>query len=216
MDSEHAAGIIANMDRRHVGPPSPRCEQDRDNLVVLRGVSWAQYQAIVRAREKASPKLAYLDGVLEVVTKSFRHEFAKKFIARLLEMYAVECDVELIAAGETTWGSKTKQAGAEADECYFIDKVRSRPDLALEVVLTSGGIDKLEIYRRLRVREVWFWIESRFWLYALVDGIYQEIRASRVLAGIDLDELARIVLTTDDDEQTAAVRTYRDALRRRT
>ena len=30
------------------------------------------------------------------------------------------------------------------------------PELAIEVVYTSGGIDILKIYRRLGVKEVWF------------------------------------------------------------
>jgi hypothetical protein len=29
------------------------------------------------------------------------------------------------------------------------------------VIWTSGGIDKLEVYRRLRVREVWIWKSGR-------------------------------------------------------
>ncbi len=183
--------------------------------MVLRGVSWEQYEEICDARDKR-PRMAFLDGALELMTTSMRHELAKKLIARLLETYAVECTVALTGAGATTWRNKQRKAAVEADECYFIGPERERPDLALEVVFTSGGVDKLEIYRRLRVREVWFWIEGRFWLYALVDGKYQEVRTSRVLPHLDLDEIARILVTTDDEEdQTAVVRAYRDALRRR-
>jgi len=43
----------------------------------------------------------------------------------------------------------------EPDECYLVgDQDKSAPDLAIEVIGTSGGIDKLEIYRRLDVGEV--------------------------------------------------------------
>ncbi len=38
---------------------------------------------------------------------------------------------------------------------------REAPDLAIEVIWTSGGIDKLESYRGLGVGEVWFWREGR-------------------------------------------------------
>ena len=212
MDSDHAAGNITDMDHG-VGPPSPRYDDDRDHVVVVRGVSWEQYEAICEARDKR-PRLAFLDGELELMTTSMRHELAKKLIARLLEVYALERRVALTGAGETTWRNKRRKAAAEADECYFIGKGRKRPpDLALEVVFTSGGVDKLEIYRRLRVREVWFWIDGRFWLYALVDGNYEEIRESRILPDFDLDAIARILLTTDDDDdQTEIVRAYRDAL----
>jgi len=36
-----------------------------------------------------------------------------------------------------------------------------------EVVWTSGGIDKLEIYRRLGVGEVWRWKDSRIEIHVL-------------------------------------------------
>jgi len=211
VDSDHAAGTIKHM----VGPPLPRDRDDtRDHVVVLRNITWEQYVALSDAREKSRPKLTYLDGVLEVVTKGLVHETAKSLLARLLEMYAVECDVELTGAGETTWQNKEKRAGLEADECYFLDDNREYPDLATEVVVTSGGVDKLEVYRRLGVREVWFWIKNRFWLYYLVDDQYERIRASRVVPEFDFDDVADIMQATDGNH-TSAVRAYRDALRAR-
>ena len=210
MDSDHAADIIGSM----VGPPFSH-DNTRDNVVVLRNITWAQYQALRDSREKHQPKLTYLDGVLEVVTKGRIHEGTKGFIRRLFEMYALERDIELTSLGETTWQDEDKHVGVEADECYFLDMDREYPDLAIEVVVTSGGIDKLEAYRRLSVREVWFWIDNRFWLYTLVKGRYRKIRASRVIAGFDFDDVAEIILTTTPGTQTAAVRAYRDALRAR-
>ena len=41
------------------------------------------------------------------------------------------------------------------------------PDLVIEVVVTSGGINKLEVYRRLQVPEVWFWENEEFSVYHL-------------------------------------------------
>jgi len=50
----------------------------------------------------------------------------------------------------------------------------SKPDLAIEVVGSSGGIDKLEIYRKLGVREVWYWQRRRITPYVLVGDAYEE------------------------------------------
>lgn len=207
-----SAGILSFM---AVAPPLPRLDGDRDHVVVLRNTSWEQYEALLAARGEATrPKLAYLDGELEIMTTSRRHELGKKLIARLLEMWAVETGVELIGAGETTFRREAKLAGLEPDECYFVDEHAEKevPDIALEVVHTSGGVAKLEIYRRLGVREVWFWIDGHFWIYALDGEGYVELRASRLLPGFDLDEVARIVWTSDD-KQTDVVRRYRDKLR---
>ena len=151
------------------------------------------------------------------MTTSRRHELAKTLIARLLEMFAVECGVELNGAGETTFRKRAKEAGLDADECYFLDSHADKPapDLALEVVHTSGGVEKLEIYRRLGVGEVWFWIDGHFWVYGLAEARDVELRASQLVPGFDLDEIARIVVTSMDAGQTATVREYRERLQRR-
>jgi Uma2 family endonuclease len=212
-----AAGVatIQAMDRA-IRPPAPRYQEERDQIVVIGNVPWSQYESLLRTRgEQRRPRYAYLDGVLEIMTTSLAHELDKKLLARLLEIFALETRVELIGAGETTWRRKAKKAGAEADECYFIDKVKGAPQLAVEVVHTSGGIDKLEVYRRLGVCEVWFWISGRFWLYTLVDGTYEEIRASRLLPDFDFDTITHLLMTRDDDAQTETVRRYRASLRRR-
>jgi Uma2 family endonuclease len=196
-------------------PPSPSRE-DRDQVVVMRGVSWAVYQTLLDARgERSRPRLAYLDGELEIMTTSRRHEIGKKMLARLLEAYALEREDMLNAVGGATFQKELEEAGLEPDECYCVGPMREFPDLALEIVQTSGGIDKLEIYRRLGVGEVWFWIDGAIWVYILVRGKFRQAEKSRAFPRLDLHELARIVLTTDDSNQNAAIRAYVTELRRR-
>ncbi|MFN9407014.1 MAG: Uma2 family endonuclease, partial [Dolichospermum sp.] len=43
---------------------------------------------------------------------------------------------------------------------------RKRPDLVIEVVVSSGGIDKLEAYKRLQIPEVWFWMNDELLFYS--------------------------------------------------
>jgi hypothetical protein len=44
---------------------------------------------------------------------------------------------------------------------------KRRPDLAIEAVWTSGGIDKLEIYRRIQIDEVWYRENDHITVYGL-------------------------------------------------
>lgn len=211
---------MENMDRTpaRVEPPVPfewELERGRDQIVVLQNISWDQYVALNDARDGRQPQFAYLDGELELVTVSLRHEFVKKLIARLVEAFAEETGAKLNGFGGATLRKKAKRAGCEPDEWYCVGKAKQTPDIAIEVVHTSGGIDKLEVYRRLGAREVWFFISGRFWIYRLVDGAYREVERSVALPRIDLVDLARIVAATDDSEQTDAVRAYRRTLRRR-
>lgn len=78
-----------------------------------------------------------------------------------------------------------------------------------------GDIDKLEIYRRLKVTEVWFWEKGRFSIHRLSRGRYTQVERSGVLPDLDFDELTRIVAATDESHQTEAVRAYRKALHTR-
>ena len=50
-----------------------------------------------------------------------------------------------------TLKQRDKQAGKEPDECYCLYTDKDIPDLAIEVIYTSGGIDTLEIYRRIGI-----------------------------------------------------------------
>jgi hypothetical protein len=75
---------------------------------------------------------------------------------------------------------------------------------------TSGGINKLEIYKKLRVREVWLHRRERVKVYALRAGSCAPIEKSEVPAGVDLEELPRFAGV---GPMTRAVREYRDAPR---
>src|SRR5205823_2941221 len=106
-----------------------------------------------------------------------------------------------------------RERGLEPDECYCVGTaLRESPDIALEVVLTSGGLNKLAIYEGLSVPEVWFWRNERFEIYLLADDGYQAAARSRLVPGLDLEQLADVIRT--HDTQHAAVKAYRALLRR--
>src|SRR5277367_6235878 len=121
---------------------------DLDQRVVLHGVFWERFLAVVAARgESSAVRVTYLAGELELMSPSFDHESVKTMIGRLVEAYADELGLDLYGAGSWTLKSKLKKLGVEPDECYSIGKPSRVPDLAIEVVWTSGGLDKLEVYR---------------------------------------------------------------------
>jgi Uma2 family endonuclease len=81
----------------------------------------------------------------------------------------------------------------EADKSYELGADRECPDLAIEVVVTSGGINKLEAYKRLKIPEVWFWEKSRLSLYALGEQGYEQIVSSQLFPELDISLLVRCV-----------------------
>jgi Uma2 family endonuclease len=187
-----------------------------DQIVVLRNATWADYQRLLKIRrDRSIPRLAYLEGAIELMSPSNEHELITSLIGRLVEVWCEEREIEFSPVGSWTLENKRTKRAVEPDECYvFHGDPRSakRPDLAIEVVWTSGGLDKLDIYRRLGVRELWFWKKNQITIHALRGATYAEVTTSRVLPGIDLDQLTSFL---DRPTASHAIREYRAALRRR-
>ena len=186
-----------------------------DKIVVLRGATWADYQRMLEVRgEVSSPRLAFLEGALEIMTPSRRHEGLKFNIGRLVGTWCSENGIEFSGYGSWTLERKEDARGIEPDECYVFGNVSEpeRPDLAIEVVWTSGSIDKLEIYRKLGVREVWFWRRGQLTAHVLSGEAFAQVSESKVLPGIELAELASYL---DRPTASQAIREYRAALQAR-
>jgi Uma2 family endonuclease len=179
-------------------------------------VPWSHYEAELALRGEAPvPRLAYLEGVLEIMTPSKDHERIKSYIGRLVEAYALERGVDLSPYGAWTLKNAPRESGLEPDECYIVgaDQSKETPDLAIEVAWTSGGIDKLEIYRRLGIGEVWIWRDETIEVHVLgVDrSTYERTDGSALFPELDVTELGSLL-----DRPTAlqAVRAFRERLRR--
>jgi Uma2 family endonuclease len=155
--------------------------------------------------------MAYLMGDLEIMTPARPHEGLKFKIGHLVAVWCLETGIEFSGYGSWTLEGKSADHGVEPDECYVFGNVPEpeRPDLAIEVVWTSGGIDKLEIYRRLGVPEVWFWRRGRLTAHVLRGDQYAQVLESAVLPGIELTELAGFL---DRPTASQAIREYRAAL----
>ncbi len=195
--------------------PLPHTEEQR---LIMSDVTWEQYSTLVNAYidEYPSLRMTYLEGVLEIMTTSNEHERLKTIIARLLEMYFVEKRINLNGYGQTTFRKEAAQRGLEPDECYCLGELREVPDIAIEIALTSGVIDKLEVYRGLGIPEVWFWLpkQQQWKLYHLREELnqlkYENISRSEFLPELDFNLISQFIGTTN---QTEAVIAYRDALK---
>jgi Uma2 family endonuclease len=183
-----------------------------DKIILLHGATWADYQRHLEIRgDHSAPRLAFLEGVLEIMSPSRSHENLKSVIGRLVEVWCLERGVEFTTLGSWTLEKKEQSRGVEPDECYLFGGAseRERPDLAIEVVWTSGGLDRLDIHRKLGVREVWFWRRGRLTVHVQRGERYEEAPRSEVLPGIDLEELARFL---ERPTTSQAIREYRAAL----
>jgi len=195
-------------------PPIPLGEHvpTADERIVMHGVSWSHYEVELALRGDASvPRISYLDGEMELMSPSKHHERVKSYIGMLVEAYALERGVDLSPYGAWTLKAAPKRAGVEPDECYLIgaNQERETPDLVIEVIWTSGGIDKLEAYRRLRVPEVWFWKDGVIQIHTLSGELYATSDRSARLPGLDINLLASFL---EHPTAIQAVKAFRAAL----
>jgi len=192
----------------------PEALPANEQRLVLEGVTWQQYDTLVALFINQFPtlRMTYLEGMLELMTTSPEHERLKTIIARLIEAFAEELDLDLNGYGSATFRQAAAARGLEPDECYCLGELHEVSDIALEIVVTSGGIDKLEVYRGLKVKEVWFCQNQQMHIYGLTDGGrgYQALKTSQCLPQLDMTLLASYV---DSTSQTQAVKAYRRALR---
>jgi Uma2 family endonuclease len=195
------APILAPQNRSH----------DPDQRVILGGIDWWQFEAFLAIRgDSAGVRVTYLEGQLEIMSPSQGHEMLAKLIARLLEAYADEKGFVFEGYKSMTMRNAPKLRGIEPDECYAIGAPKDSPDLAVEVMWTHGGIDKLDVYRGLGVREVWIWQKDELKAYELRADAYVEISQSVVIPGLSPSFIAGFL---DCETQTEAVRKLRNALR---
>lgn len=184
-----------------------------DQRVFVR-LGWNAFEQFLKARGDGSAnRVTYLDGVLEIMSPSHAHELIKKNIARLLEAWALEADVAITGYGSWTLTQRKKRSGIEPDECYFVGVRGGRgvPDFAIEVVWTHGGLEKLDVYHRLGVREVWVWEGGNLQVHARRASGWVRPSRSGLLRQLDLKLLSRYATVED---QHRALKAFLAAVRR--
>lgn len=77
------------------------------------------------------------------------------------------------------------------------------------MIWTHGGLDKLEIYRVLGVREVWLWQDGRIEVHVLDGERYRASERSALLPTLDVGLISRFCARKG---QLAAVKGFLEAL----
>lgn len=178
---------------------------------VIHSLTWEQFEELDRSLESvAGVKLAYLDGNAEIMPISPEHEDFKSTLVRLLEALMDEKEIRYYKRGGPSLGNKALGARNEPDESYNFDTPKSAPDLVIEVVKTSGGINKLEGYRRLGVKEVWFWEDGVLAFHELQNDGYHTVERSGLLADLPIEAFCRYITYFDQYE---AVKEFKKLIR---
>jgi Uma2 family endonuclease len=148
--------------------------------------------------DRPGPRFYYLDGDLEIMSTSDEHERIKERIGNCMDIFFEEREIRDFARGQATM-RLAEQTGAEPDKSWCFDVEKKFPDLVLEIALTSGGLPKLEIYRRFGVPEVWIWRRGHLEVHCLLADRsgYDSASASRLLPNLPIAALEAAVAEPD-------------------
>ncbi|UNU26575.1 Uma2 family endonuclease [Microcoleus vaginatus] len=181
-----------------------------DEPILIDELSWREFKVVEQLLSRPGVRLSFLDGVLEIRRRpGEKHETIKERIGSLLDLYLLQMGIDYQPTGSMTLESPSGLVKPEADKSYKLGANREFPDLAVKVVVTRGGINKLEAYKRLEIPEVWFWENGALRMYSLGADGYAEVDRSQVLPDLDIVLLARCI---NIENHLHAMREFRQAI----
>ena len=171
---------------------------DEQRLLLPSHYSWQQFLGLeMWLADTSGLRITYLDGNIELMTLGETHEGIKSILRFLLEVYFIEKGIRFFPVGSATRRDEAKGVSFEPDESYYLGEKKSYPDLAIEIIVTSGNLNKLEKYSRFAIPEVWFWQNNQLFLYHWQESGYMQIYCSELLPDLDVDLLLKCLQIPD-------------------
>lgn len=172
----------------------PSWQSAVDQKVILNDVSWETYEQLLAEHTASGTHFAYDQGNLEIMVLSVEHEALKHILGLLVDLIAGEMEIEVYAAGSTTFRRKEFKRGFEPDACFYFQheaRVRGKkrldlrvdppPDLVIEIDITSPSLNKFPIFAALGIPEIWRYDGERVSIWRLEVGEYHELVESAML-----------------------------------
>lgn len=180
-----------------------------DQSIKLPGISWQTYQALMSELKTRRLRLTYNCGILEIMGRSADHEIYKKLLGRFVETLAEELRISLYPVGSTTCDRSDLLFGLEPDECFYIQNrmaVKGKkhldltqdppPDLVIEIDLTNQSKNRLEIFGKLGVPEIWCYDGVSLTIYQLQNKIYIPCNQSPTFQTFPVEKIDQFLVRT--------------------
>jgi Uma2 family endonuclease len=170
-------------------------------------VSWETYERLLADfQDSHAAHFAYDRGTLEIMVLSTKHEEPNRTIAFLVELLALEMNLNVRNLGSTTFTREDLDRGFEPDTCFYIHnaaRVKGKeeidlavdppPDLVIEVDITHPSLDKLPIYAAIGVPEIWRYDGQQLTIFKLEDETYRSQTESQALPGLTSSLLSQFI-----------------------
>lgn len=188
-------------------PPKPRRKKP-GRRVLIHNVDWAMYEKLLEAfLNRRNAKLTYDRGDLEIMAPSNEHEEDAAILGAFVSVLTREYKLPFRHGGGVTLKRKILKRGIEPDRCFWIAsaaklagirkldlKIHPPPDLAIEVDVTNSSLDKLGIYAKLGVAELWRLDGDELRFYQLgAKQKYTEVATSPTFPGVPPSEVMKFL-----------------------
>lgn len=157
----------------------------RDRITTITNTTWDEYIAL----DLPTKRVSFRNGVITIVSPGRNHEMIADFVRAVIWAYCRQHKISLFTFNSTTLKHEFK----EPNVAYSIGTDKDKPDLAVEINLTSGSIDDLTKYQYLSISEVWLWENNRVKFFLLDKTGYLESLTSKHLPELDSDRVTEIV-----------------------
>ena len=179
-----------------------------EQRVILDHISWSTYESLLADYlDSSAVRFAYDQGVLEIVCPSTPHEEDNRTLAQVVELVADERGFDVRNVGSMTYKRDDLQRGFEPDSSFYIqhaELLRSAgqidltidppPDLIIEIEVSRTAFDKLPMYARIGVPEIWRGDGERVTIHSLQpNATYLEVSASVALPPLTSEVLTRFL-----------------------
>jgi len=166
-----------------------------DSVLIQHGVSWNDYEELLRAVGDAPGQhISFDGGTLQIMTLSFKHEKYVRLIERIVDRLSARLRIKVLSYGSATMKKEREQKGAEPDACFYVQSadlvgkkeeidlnVDPPPDVVVEIDLHLESISKSPIYASLGVPEFWRYDGNSLTIYHLREEHYVASDASASL-----------------------------------
>ncbi len=195
-----------------------------ENRVILNNITWETFKQIIKELgEKRVIRLAYDQGIVEIMTPFGQHEYSNRFIDNLIVVIALELNLNIKTMGSLTLKKEMVKKGVEPDSCYYLNNeplVRNKqdirldidppPDLVLEIDMSNSSLNKLPIYVALGVPEIWRYDGNQLIAFILNDQQnYVQSDYSLTFPWLKLANILPFIDQSLRDGETATLKQFR-------
>ena len=174
----------------------------------IRNATWQQYLYLTEYldSESINYRASYFNHTIELMSPDFKHENPRERLYGFIRDFCIDKKIKFFSYGSTDV-KRPELAGKQPDTSFCFETRKEKPDLAIEVIHTSGTVKKLhQIYLSLKVQELWIWKNDQVSFYQLQNNTYELIDESTNLSGLTVDLINQCLAISDEGESAIEFR----------